>query len=128
MIQVYNRSPIAVLENGALPFAARTDQKGRTATLEGGEISLNAPGVYMIVANFSFTATAAGDVTITETVNGVPVLPEVATATATAAGTVNLTIPSLVQVDRCGDPVSVGYVVGAAGTLVSSNATVTKIC
>lgn len=131
MIQVYSINPTAVLANGDLPFAGFKARKGCTTTLNSGGISLNRAGVYMVVANFSFEATTAGDVTIALRDSGVVSDVDIATASADADGTVNLTIPSLVIVRDddccCGNYRQIGYTVNVAGTLVSANATVTKI-
>lgn len=131
MIQVYSINPTAVLANGDLPFTGFKARKGCTTTLNSGGIALNHAGVYMIVANFSFEATAAEDVTIALRDSGVVSDVDIATASADAAGTVNVTIPSLVVVRDddccCGNFKQIGYTVNVAGTLVSANATVTKI-
>lgn len=131
MIQVYSINPTAVLANGDLPFTGFKARKGCTTTLNSGGIALNHAGVYMIVANFSFEATAAGDVTIALRDSGIVSDVDIATASADAAGTVNVTIPSLVVVRDddccCGNFKQLGYTVNVAGTLVSANATVTKI-
>lgn len=131
MIQVYSNNPTAILAGGDLPFTAFKARKGCTTTLNSGGIALNHAGVYMIVANFSFESTAAGDVVISQRVNGMISDADTATATAAAAGVVNLTIPSLVIVRDddccCGNSAMVSYQVDVAGTLVSANATVTKI-
>lgn len=131
MIQVYSINPTAVLANGDLPFTGFKARKGCTTTLNSGGIALNHAGVYMIVANFSFEATAAGDVTIALRDSGVVSDVDIATASADAAGTINVTIPSLVVVRDddccCGNFKQIGYTVNVAGTLVSANATVTKI-
>ena len=131
MIQVYSINPTAVLANGDLPFTGFKARKGCTTTLNSGGIALNHAGVYMVVANFSFEATAAGDVTIALRDSGIVSDVDIATASADAAGIVNLTIPSLIVVRDddccCGNFKQVGYTVNVAGTLVSANATVTKI-
>lgn len=131
MIQVYSNNPTAVLANGDLPFTGFKARKGCTTTLNSGGIALNRAGVYEIVANFSFEATAAGDVTVLLRENGRVSDVDIATASADAAGTVNLTIPSLVVVEdndcRCSNYKQISYQVNVAGTLVSANAVVTKI-
>ena len=131
MIQVYSINPTAVLANGDLPFTGFKARKGCTTTLNSGGIALNHAGVYMIVANFSFEATAAGDVTIALRDSGIVSDVDIATASTDAAGIVNLTIPSLIVVRDddccCGNFKQLGYTVNVAGTLVSANATVTKI-
>ncbi len=131
MIQIYSNNPTAILAGGDLPFTGFKSRKGCTTTLNSGGIALNRAGVYMIVANFSYEATAAGDVVISQRVNGVVSDVDTATATATALGVVNLTIPSLVVVRdedcSCGNFAMVNYQVDVAGTLISANATVTKI-
>lgn len=131
MIQVYSNNPTAILAGGDLPFTGFKARKGCTTTLNSGGIALNSAGVYMIVANFSFESTAAGDVVITQRVNGIVSDADTASATAAALGVVNLTIPSLVIVRdddcSCGNFAMVNYQVDVAGTLVSANATVTKI-
>lgn len=130
MIQVFRNTQVAVLAGGELTFTNTKKRKGCTATLDSGGINLNAPGIYEIIANFSFNATAAGDVTITQQVNGVNSAADTGTTTAAADGTVNITIPSIVSVDCCnnGNPLDISYIVNTAGTLISANAVVTKIC
>ncbi len=131
MIQVFSNNPTAILAGGDLPFTGFKARKGCTTSLNSGGIALNAAGVYMIVANFSFAATAAGDVTIALRDSGVVSDVDIATATAAAAGIVNLTIPSLVVVRHddccCGNFKQIAYQVDVAGELQSANATVTKI-
>ena len=131
MIQIYSNNPTAILAGGDLPFTGFKSRKGCTTTLNSGGIALNHAGVYMIVANFSFEATAAGDVTVSLRDSGMISDVDIATASADAAGIVNLTIPSLVTVRDddccCGNFKLIGYTVNVAGTLVSANATVTKI-
>lgn len=131
MIQVYSNNPTAILAGGDLPFTGFKARKGYTTTLNSGGIALNSAGVYMIVANFSFESTAAGDVIISLRDNGVISTVDTASATAAAAGIVNLAIPSLVVVRDddclCGNFKLISYQSDVAGTLISSNATVTKI-
>lgn len=130
MVQVFANNPAAVAANGALLFTGFKNQKGCSVTLNSGGIRLSRPGIYFVIANFSFTPTAAGNVTVALERSGNPSNTDIATATATAASAVNLTIPSLVMVDEeacCGGGVSIGYRVSAAGTLLAANAVVTKV-
>ena len=130
MVQVFANNPVAVAANGPVQFTGFKSQKGCTAVLNSGGVRLNSPGVYSIIANFSFAPTEAGDVTVKLETAGNPSSTDAATATATAGGTVNLTIPSLVRVDEagcCSGGVIIGYRVNLAGTLNSANAIVTKV-
>lgn len=131
MIQVYTNTPTAILEGGILPFNSSVERRGCTTALDGGGISLRHKGIYLIVANFSFAPTAAGDVVITEQRDGTVSIVNVGSATAAAAGDiVNITIPSIVSVDgeetRCCGAIPINYTVDVAGTLISANATVVK--
>lgn len=131
MVQVFANTPVAVAAGGALLFTGFKNLKGCTARLNSGGIALTRPGVYAIVANFSYEATAAGDVTITQTVNGTASDTDLASVTAAAGDIVNLTIPSLVTVReedcRYGVAVIIGYTVDVSGTLSLANAIVTKV-
>lgn len=131
MIQVYSNTPTAILEGGTLPFLSSVERRGCTTALNGGSISIRHKGIYLIVANFSFAPTAAGDVIITMQRDGVESLVNIGSETAAAAGDiVNITIPSIVTADhdetRCCGAVPITYTVNVAGTLISANATVTK--
>lgn len=129
MIQVFRNSPVDVLTGGELTFTGTKFRKGSTAVLNNGGIDLNCDGVYMITANFSFTATAAGDVMVTMQVDGMLSAADVAVATAAAGDTVNVTVVSLIPVRKCGcSPADIGYIVSVAGTLVDADAVVTKLC
>lgn len=129
MIQVFRNTPVDVLAGGELTFTGTKFRKGNTAVLNNGGVDLNCDGVYMITANFSYTATAAGDVTVTLQVDGIPSPADVAVETATAGGTVNVTVVSLIPVRTCGcSPTDIGYIVSVDGTLVNADAVVTKLC
>lgn len=131
MVQVFTNTPTAVTADGALPFQGFKNLKGCTARLNSGAIALNRPGVYSIIANFSFNATLTGSVAVTQTIDGTPSTTDIARESAAAGEVVNLTIPSLVTVDeercQCGNSVIVGYTSSASGTLVNANAIVTKL-
>lgn len=131
MIQVTTNTPAAVAANGALLFTAFKHRKGCTAQLNSGAIALTRPGTYMITANFSYLSTAAGTVTVTQSIDGTASTTDRASATAAAGDIVSLTIPSLVTVRdedcNCGNAVLVGYAVNLAGTLTAANAVVTKV-
>lgn len=128
MIQVFTNGAIELQQNGAILFTGSKNQKGCTATLNNGKIRLRSPGIYSVIANFSFTSESAGDVTVTMEKEGENVSTDSATGTAAAGGTVNLNIPSLIRVNECScGGVGIGYTVSAAGTLIAANAVVTKV-
>lgn len=86
-------------------------------------------GTFEILANFVFTATAAGDVTVQMQAGGVNVPGATATATATAGGTVTLPVQGTVQTRQGtqGATVPISWTVSAAGTLVSATASVKRV-
>jgi hypothetical protein len=101
ILQLTNSTIGAIATNGNMPLGVTTlihpfgmDGGCPTYTITSSTsdtLVINKPGTYNLVYNASVVATAAGDVVLGLVVNGVT--KYVVSETATAAGTVNLTIP-----------------------------------
>lgn len=81
-----------VAANGVLPLSSIARRRGRTITSETDSILLGAAGYYKINATITFTAPAAGNVTIVARKNGADIQGLTATETITTATTENRTI------------------------------------
>jgi hypothetical protein len=100
-------------------------------SLTSDTLQINRPGTYKIIYNTSVVATEAGNVTMVLNVNGVA--KYTVTATATAAGTVNITIPYEVYIpgNCCANPINIpAYIqiqsTGVALTSGTSNLIIDK--
>jgi hypothetical protein len=101
ILQLTNTTIGAIVTNSNMPLGVATvvypydvDNCFPTYTVASSQadtLVINKPGTYNFIYNASLVATAAGEVTLGVKVNGVQ--KYVVSATATAAGTVNLTIP-----------------------------------
>lgn len=100
-IQLVNSSVGAVAINGYVPFGKvvhslynknSCDATFTVGTTGANIITLNEAGKYNITFGGSFVAAAAGVISVSLILDGVPVYT--ASATATAGGTVNITLPT----------------------------------
>ena len=101
ILQLTNNTIGAISVNGNMPLGVTTlvhpfdtNNCYPTYTITSSTsdtLVINKPGTYKFVYNASMVATAAGDVVLGLVVNGVT--KYTVSETATAAGTVNLTIP-----------------------------------
>lgn len=96
-----NVSSATIAAGGTIPFGGVIRRFGRNIDLNGTDISLRGNGYYLINITASLTASAAGDATVTLLKDGVAIVGAFATATATEAGTVNMSISALVRETGC---------------------------
>lgn len=129
MLVAVNTTQTALIANQKIPLGSTAIQTNREARLNNGNLEIRKAGTFEILANFVFTATAAGDVTVQMQAGGVNVPGATATATATAGGTVTLPVQGTVQTRQGtqGDTVPISWTVSAAGTLVSATASVKRV-
>lgn len=111
------------------PLGSTVIQTNLEARLNNGNLEIRKAGTFEILANFVFTATAAGDVTVQMQAGGVNVPGATATATATAGGTVTMPVQGTIQTRQGtqGATVPISWTVSAAGTLVSATASVKRV-
>lgn len=141
LIQLTNSSIGAVATDSFMPLGVTTvvypscpSTCGPTYTVTSSTsdtVQINKSGTYRIIYNASVVATEAGDVTFGLSVNGVT--KYTVTATATAAGTVNITIPYEVYIpgNCCTSPINLpAYIqvqsTGVALTSGTSNLIIDK--
>jgi hypothetical protein len=117
LLQLTNGSVGAVATNGFMPLGVTTviypscsTSCGPTYTVTSSTadtVQVNKSGTYRIIYNASVVATAAGDVVLSLLVNGIT--KYTVTSTATAAGTVNVTIPFEVYIpcNCCSNPTNI---------------------
>jgi hypothetical protein len=117
LIQLTNNTIGAVTVDSFMPLGVTTvvypscpPTCGPTYTITSSTsdtVQINKSGTYRIIYNASVVATEAGDVVMELKVNGVT--KYTVTATATAAGTVNITIPYEVYIpgNCCTSPINI---------------------
>lgn len=124
-IYTANTTAATMGEGATLPLGAIIRRYGCALDLNGNGINLMEKGYYTIDASVSYTAAAAGDVTLTLLADGVAVPGAVATVTAAAGGTVNLSITAMVK--RCCDGAgTIVLAIDQAGTLNNAAVTVSR--
>lgn len=129
MLVAVSTTQTALSANQKIPLESAVIQTNQEARLNNGSLEIRKAGTFEILANFVFTATAAGDVTVQMQAGGVNVPGATATATATAGGTVTLPVLGAVQTRQStpGATVPISWTVSAAGTLVSATASVKRV-
>ena len=129
MLVAVSTTQTALSANQKIPLGSAVIQTNQEARLNNGNLEIRKAGTFEILANFVFTATAAGDVTVQMQAGGVNVPGATATATATAGGTVTLPVLGAVQTRQStpGATVPISWTVSAAGTLVSATASVKRV-
>lgn len=139
MVQLTNKDIGTVAANALMPLGTitrRVDCSNNmsaftVASSNTDTITINEAGYYEITYSVSEVATAAGITTITLIVNGVDVTT--VGVTATAGGTINLTLPYTVRVfNRCdniatNNPMTIQFRTNADITSATSNVIVKKI-
>lgn len=127
-IYTANTGATAVAVGGVIPLGTVNRRFGCNVNLSGNGITVTEKGYYDVTASFTFTATAAGNVTVTMFRDGVAVPGATATATAAAAGTVNLSFPAIVRQQCCNSSSTLTFVLtGTAATLNNAAVVVKKL-
>lgn len=115
-IYVANNTAAALNADSVIPLGAIVRRFGCALDLNGNGINLLETGYYDVKASVSYTPTAAGVVTATLLADGVAVPGAIASATAAAGDTVNLSIVAMVK-RCCASAGTLTLQVDAAGTL-----------
>ena len=111
------QTPTAVAVDGVIPLGSLIRRYGCDVALNGNAVNITGAGYYDVDASVTVTPAAAGTVTVTLYKDGVSVPGAIASATAAANGTVDLSIPALVRQVCCA--------AGSALTLVLTGAAAT---
>lgn len=134
MIQGYS-TDITIADNTAIPFNNIIIKKGCSAEVAGpATIQLNKAGIYMVTTNVSIAPTAAGEISIQLSKDGVlqPQAQSVATGVATTITPLGFT--TLVQVKEnntcscCTSPTRIQVINSSEGDIAIANIVVTKLC
>ena len=86
-IYAVNTTSAAVVANGTLPLSTIVRRYGCAANLSGNSVSLSESGYYLVNISATFTAPAAGVVSIALQDDGVAVTGATASTTITTAST-----------------------------------------
>ena len=139
MVQITNNNIDVVNANALMPLGTITRRVDCSNNMSAfsitssntDTITINEAGYYEVEYSVSEVVTNAGITTITLVVNGVDTYT--VGATATAGGTLNLTLPYVVRVfNRCdniatNNPMTIQFKTNAALTSATSNVDVKKI-
>ena len=121
-------TPTAVLADGIIPLGTLVRRYGCALAMNGNGINVSETGYYDIKSSITVLPTAAGEITATVLVNGVPLTGATATATAAAAGdAVNLSIASVLRKCGCDCPDTITVQLSAAGTVNNSALVVERV-
>lgn len=117
-----------VTAGGALPLTTVARRITPRISLGSDSANIVVPGYYEIDASVTFTADAAGDVTITAYQNGEAIPGITATETVTTADTEVTTIAlhGIIRV-RCGEPVSITLANASGVAITTSNISLSVI-
>ena len=130
LIYTANTAGAAVPIGNTVPLGSIIRRYGNCISANGSVINIREPGYYDVDISATFTADAAGNVTLTLLQDGVPVPGATATSTITTATTQveNSAIMATVRVMCCGNSNLSVLVGGTAAPTISNMAVqVTKI-
>ena len=126
-IYTVNNTPVSVLAGGIVPLGAAIRRYGCGLEVNGSGLQLDAAGYYDVDVNLTVQPVAAGAITATVYVDGVPYPGAVATGTAAAAADdVQLVIPTLIRA-LCNGVRTVTVVLSAAATVTNAAVTAVKV-
>lgn len=122
-----NTAASAIAVGGTIPLGNIVRRYGCGANLSAAGVLLRKEGYYEINSNFTFVASAAGEVTVTAYQDGVTIPGAETSVTAAAGARVTLPLSAVVRV-LCNNPQSVITFVltGQAVTNVNTAVVVTK--
>ena len=130
-LYAYSSTPQAVPAGSSIALAQAV-RRGRSATLSGLGVALNAPNSpYEVAVSVTGTTTAAGELSVAAYVDGVAVPGAAATQEVAAAGDAASVAFSFIYVtppQACCDPPTVTLVnAGGAGTVTNASVTVHRL-
>lgn len=113
-IYTVNRTSTPLEANSQVPFGGVVRRFGPAIRLEGDNTVLYQNGYYKFDISATMEATTAGPLSLMLYVNGMPYFGAMATETAAAGDTVNLSLTTEVRV-MCDSPISLALYLGDAG-------------
>ena len=122
LIYTVNNAGAAVPIGNTVPVGSIIRRYGKCLDANGSAINLNDPGYYLVNLSATFTAAAAGNVTLTLQQDGVPVAGATSTETIVTATTevANIAMTAIVRVMCCGNS-RLSVVVGGTTAPTISN-------
>ena len=114
------QTPTAVAVDGVIPLGSLIRRYGCDVALNGNAVNITGAGYYDVDASVTVTPAAAGTVTVTLYKDGVSVPGAIASATAAANGTVDLSIPALVRQVCCAEGSALTLVLAGAAATVNN--------
>ena len=108
-------------------FGTIVRRYGRGINLSGGDVTVCESGYYDVDANFTFAATAAGDVTIALYKDGVRIPGAIVTETVAAASSYSMSIPAILRNTCNCESTITARIVGVAGTIENAAIAVERI-
>lgn len=129
MLAVVNTTATTLTAGTTIPTGSAKARTNSDAVVSDGNIEIQKAGTFEVLGNFTFTATAAGAVTVQMQAEGTDVPGASATITATEGQTVPLATQAVVQTRQStpGAQVPITWTISAAGTLVSATASVKRV-
>lgn len=129
MLAVVNTTATTLTAGATIPTGNAKARTNSDAVVSDGNIEIQKAGTFEVLGNFTFTATAAGAVTVQMQAEGTDVPGASATITATEGQTVPLATQAVVQTRQStpGAQVPITWTISAAGTLVSATASVKRV-
>lgn len=112
LIYLATPSAASVVQGGVLPLTTIVRRRGQCVQQSNDSIVLGAPGYYRVSLTATFTAPAAGTVTLQARQDNVPITGGTASTTITTATTEvrSLSFDCLVRVGCCEGPVTLSFV------------------
>lgn len=115
-----------LVSGGTINFGSIVRLSGNDIGLSGGNVITHNTGYYRIIANISFTATAAGTAIIQLYENGTAIPGANATITVASDTTYSTSIPAIIRNKCCCDKTISATITGVATTILNSTITVDK--
>ena len=112
LIYLSSPNPVSILANGTLPLNTIVRRRGCSIQNSGDSIVLGASGYYHVAVTETFTAPAAGTVTLQARIDNVAITGATASTTITTANTEtrSLSYDCIVRVNCCNGPVTLSFV------------------
>ena len=122
LIYLVTPTVASIASDGVLPLTTIVRRRGSSIQQSNDSIVLGTPGYYHVSVSVTFTAPAAGIITLKLLQNGTPVQGAIASTTITTATTEvrSLSFDAVVRVPCCGSPVIL-TVVNDEVAITSSN-------
>ena len=122
LIYLVTPTPASVLQLGVLPLTTIVRRRGQSIQQANDSIILGASGYYRVSVTETFTAPAAGTVSLQVRQDNVPVTGGTASTTITTATTEvrSLSFDCIVRVNCCNGPVTLTFINSGVGINTSN--------